>query len=90
MPSQSSGASAGRWGRRRIGITRALLSVDHADVDKLRAILGAQRTGALDTLATTASNAMAVLNQEEATGGARAAGRAARHNPRAQTMENAR
>lgn len=42
-----------------------------SETSKATAILGALRTGTIDTLATTASNAMAVLNLDEAT---RAAG----------------
>jgi DNA-binding transcriptional regulator LsrR (DeoR family) len=40
-----------------------------AEASKVTAILGALRTGTIDTLATTASNAMAVLNLDEAMGG---------------------
>lgn len=43
-----------------------------AENTKVTAVLGALRTGVVDTLATTASNAMAVLNLDNAT---RAAGR---------------
>ena len=42
-----------------------------AEASKVTAILGALRTGTIDTLATTASNAMAVLNLDEAMGGVR-------------------
>lgn len=43
-----------------------------AEASKVTTILGALRTGTIDTLATTASNAMAVLNLDEAMGGAAA------------------
>lgn len=38
-----------------------------AETAKVTATLGALRTGVIDTLATTASNAMAVLHLDEAT-----------------------
>jgi DNA-binding transcriptional regulator LsrR (DeoR family) len=43
-----------------------------AESSKVNAILGALRTGTVDTLATTASNAMAVLHMDDATRGAHA------------------
>jgi DNA-binding transcriptional regulator LsrR (DeoR family) len=42
-----------------------------AENSKVTAILGALRTGLIDTLATTATNAMAVLSLDEATRSAR-------------------
>lgn len=42
-----------------------------AEASKVTAMLGALRTGTIDTLATTASNAMAVLHLDDATGGSR-------------------
>jgi DNA-binding transcriptional regulator LsrR (DeoR family) len=43
-----------------------------AESTKVTGVLGALRTGAIDTLATTASNAMAVLHLDDATRGSAA------------------